>query len=88
MDAKDSIKEWLTQLASGIVSHPEDLRLEVKTDEMGVLYTLSCNAEDSGKVIGRKGSTATAIRTLLTAAGMSKNIRASLKIAVPDFRNP
>lgn len=88
MDAKESVKEWLTSLISGIVSYPDDVRLEVKSDEMGVLYTLFCNQEDSGKVIGKKGETATAVRKLLTATGMGKGIRASLKIAVPDYRSP
>ena len=88
MDAKEELKNWLLYLFTGLVANPSDISFEVKTDEMGVLFTVSCNPQDVGKVIGRKGATVTAVRTILTAAGMNRNIRAALKVNAPDFRQP
>ena len=80
MDPKEEIKDWLQRVVCGLSAYPDDVRLEVKTDEMGVLYTLGINKADMGRVIGKKGATANAVRLLLTCAGMARNIRASLKI--------
>jgi hypothetical protein len=51
---------------------------------MGVLLTLDVNAADMGKVIGRMGNTAKAIRTLLRVVGMKNNSRVNLKISEPE----
>jgi ribosomal protein S3 len=50
---------------------------------MGVLFTLDLHADDMGKVIGRSGNTAKAIRTLLRVVGMKHNARVNLKINEP-----
>ena len=50
---------------------------------MGVLLTLSVNQADMGKIIGRSGNTAKAIRTLLRVVGMKNNARVNLKINEP-----
>lgn len=85
MEHKEFIKDWLISTVTPMVQYPDDLRIEVKQDEMGVLYTLSCNSSDNGKVIGRSGTTAQAIRHLLKVVGMPRNIRATLKINAPGF---
>jgi uncharacterized protein len=50
---------------------------------MGVLMTLDVNPADMGKIIGREGNTAKAIRTLLRVVGMKNNARVNLKINEP-----
>jgi hypothetical protein len=55
---------------------------------MGVLLTLSVNPADMGKVIGRMGNTAKAIRTLLRVVGMKNNARVNLKINEPEGGMP
>ncbi len=67
-----------------IVDHPEDVKVERKIDEMGVLLTLKVNSQDMGQVIGRKGSTSTAIRSLLRIVGIKNNARVNLKIEEPE----
>jgi len=57
-------------------------------DEMGVLLTLSLNPEDMGKVIGRAGNTAKAIRMLLRVIGLKGNARVNLKILEPEGAAP
>jgi hypothetical protein len=51
---------------------------------MGVLLTLDVHAEDMGKIIGRSGNTAKAIRTLLRVVGMKHEARVNLKINEPE----
>jgi predicted RNA-binding protein YlqC (UPF0109 family) len=72
-------QEFLEFVIKGLVEHPEDVKISRVVDEMGVLLTLDLNAEDMGKVIGRSGNTAKAIRTLLRVVGMKHNARVNLK---------
>ena len=74
---------FLETIVKALVDHPEDVKVERKVDEMGVLMTLDINPEDMGKIIGRQGNTAKAIRTLLRVAGMKNNARVNLKINEP-----
>lgn len=76
-------QEFLEFVIKGLVEHPEDVKINRVVDEMGVLLTLDLNAEDMGKVIGRSGNTAKAIRTLLRVVGMKHNARVNLKINEP-----
>lgn len=77
-------QDFLEFVIKGLVDHPDDVRVNRSVDEMGVLLTLDLNAEDMGKVIGRSGNTAKAIRTLLRVVGMKNNARVNLKINEPE----
>lgn len=77
-------KEFVSMLVKSIVDNPEDVIVERNVDEMGVLVTLQVNPEDMGYVIGKDGSTAKAIRTLLRIVGARNNARVNLKILEPD----
>ena len=77
-------QDFLEFVVKGLVEHPEDVKISRVVDEMGVLLTLDLNAEDMGKVIGRSGNTAKAIRTLLRVVGMKNNARVNLKINEPE----
>ncbi len=77
-------QEFLEFVVKGLVEHPEDVKIKRVVDEMGVLLTLDLNAEDMGKVIGRSGNTAKAIRTLLRVVGMKNSARVNLKINEPE----
>lgn len=74
---------FLEFVVKGLVDHPEDVKVVRTVDEMGVLLTLDVHAEDMGKIIGRSGNTAKAIRTLLRVIGMKNNSRVNLKINEP-----
>lgn len=81
--ATEKDQEFLEFVIKGLVEHPEDIKVTRVVDEMGVLLTLDLNAEDMGKVIGRSGNTAKAVRTLLRVVGMKHNARVNLKINEP-----
>lgn len=79
-----SDKEFLEMLVKALVDHPEDVVVNRSVDEMGVLLTLTVNQSDMGKIIGRQGNSAKAIRTLLRVVGMKNNARVNLKINEPE----
>ncbi len=58
-------QEFLEYVVKILVDNPEDVKVERKIDEMGVLITLDVNPKDMGMVIGREGATAKALRTIL-----------------------
>ena len=81
---QDADKEFLEYVVKALVDNPNDVKLERTVDEMGVLITLTVNPADMGKIIGRMGNTAKAIRTLLRIIGMKNNARVNLKINEPE----
>lgn len=76
--------QFLEFVIKALVDHPEEVKIDRTVDEMGVLMTLTVHPEDMGKIIGRSGNTAKAIRTLLRVVGMKNNARVNLKINEPE----
>lgn len=77
-------QQFLEFVVKALVDNPNDVLITRTIDEMGVLLTLTVNPDDMGKIIGRSGNTAKAIRTLLRVAGMKQNARVNLKINEPE----
>ena len=75
---------FLEYLVKSIVENPEKVEVTRKVDEMGVLLTLKVAPSDMGLVVGRQGSTASAIRSLLRIVGIRNNARVNLKIEEPE----
>lgn len=73
-------QQFIEYIVKSLVSHPDDVKIERRIDEKGVLLELSVNPEDLGRVIGKRGSTAQSIRTLLRALGTKNDARYNLKI--------
>ena len=82
MEGKD--QQFLEFLVKSIVDHPDDVMVDRKVDEMGVLLTLKVHPQDMGQVVGKRGSTAQAIRSLLRIVGIKNNARVNLKIVEPE----
>jgi uncharacterized protein len=77
-------QKFLEDLVKSLVDNPDAVKVDRKVDEMGVLLTLDVHPDDMGKIIGRDGNTAKAIRTLLRVVGMKGNARVNLKINEPE----
>ena len=77
-------QQFLEYVVKALVDNPNDVKIHRTVDEMGVLLTLSVNKDDMGKVIGRSGATAKAIRTVLRVVGMKNDARVNLKIEEPE----
>ncbi len=77
-------KDFLEFVVKSIVGVPEKVSTDRTVDERGVLLTLNIDPTDMGYVIGRRGQTAQAIRTLLKIVGAKNNARVNLKINEPE----
>ena len=77
-------QQFLEALVKALVDNPDSVKINRTVDEMGVLLTLDVHADDMGKIIGRSGNTAKAIRTLLRVVGMKHDARVNLKINEPE----
>jgi hypothetical protein len=84
MEPSSVDQQFLEFMVKSIVDHPEDVVVKRQIDEMGVLLSLKVNPQDMGQIIGREGSTAKAIRSLLRIVGVKNNARVNLKIEEPE----
>lgn len=83
MSSTEADAQFLTFIIKSMVENQDAVKVTRTVDEMGVLLNLEVDKNDMGKVIGRDGSTAKAIRTLLRVFGMKNNARVNLKINEP-----
>jgi len=77
-------QQFVEYIVKSLVEHPGDVNVDRVIDEKGVLLTLTVNPEDLGRVIGRRGTTAQSLRTLLRALGTKNSARYNLKIVNND----
>lgn len=77
-------QQFVEYIVKSLVEHPDDVSVDRIIDEKGVLLTLTVNPEDLGRVIGRRGTTAQSLRTLLRALGTKNSARYNLKIVNND----
>lgn len=75
------MKEFIEFVAQHLVDHPENVVVEEKSKEDNkIVFALKVGQEDIGKVIGKQGKTAQAMRTLLTAIAAKEGKKAILEI--------
>jgi len=74
------IAKLVETIVQHIVSHPEDIKLNVVEGSSVIIVELQVNKDDLGKVIGREGSMAWAIRTIVTNAATRMNKKVMLQI--------
>jgi predicted RNA-binding protein YlqC (UPF0109 family) len=74
------MKEFIELISKKLVQHPDDVQVREIEREDEHIYELRVNPEDMGRVIGKNGSVAKAVRTLIAAAAAKKQIRATLEI--------
>ena len=73
----------LEQIIKAIVDKPENVVIDRKVDEMGVLLTVRLDHKDAGALIGRGGETIAAIRRIMKLVGIRENARINVKLDVP-----
>jgi predicted RNA-binding protein YlqC (UPF0109 family) len=74
------MQELVEYLAKGLVDHPDEVRVERIERDGAVVLELRVAPDDVGKVIGRQGRIARALRTIVRASGARSNERAMLEI--------
>jgi len=77
-------QQFVEYIVKSLVSRPDEVIVERSIDEKGVLLVLTVHPEDLGRVIGRRGTTAQSLRTLLRALGTKNDARYNLKIVDTD----
>src|ERR1700690_2988145 len=75
-----SLKDLVDFLARGLVDHPEQVEVEEIEEPDALVFELKVAEEDLGKVIGKQGRTAKALRTILSAASAKSRRRVILEI--------
>lgn len=76
--------DFLQYVLSSIVDDRDDLHIDSKIDELGILLTVRVSDRDMGKLIGKGGQTVKALRTLLRILGGNAQQRINLKILEPE----
>ncbi|GHH96534.1 KH domain-containing protein [Neobacillus kokaensis] len=74
------MKELIETIVKPLVDFPEDVRVSTAEEDTRITYHLSVNKADMGKVIGKQGRVAKAIRTVVYAAGSSQQKKIFLEI--------
>lgn len=75
-----ALRDLVDYLARGLVDHPEQVEVEEVEEPDALVYELKVAEEDLGKVIGKQGRTAKALRTILSAASAKSRRRVILEI--------
>jgi predicted RNA-binding protein YlqC (UPF0109 family) len=75
-----ALRDLVDYLARGLVDHPEQVEVEEVEEPDALVYELKVAEEDLGKVIGKQGRTAKALRTILSAASAKSRRRVVLEI--------
>ncbi len=74
------MKELLEIIAKALVDYPDEVSVNVVEGENGIILELRVAQEDMGKVIGKQGRIAKAIRSVIKAAAIKQNVRAAVEI--------
>lgn len=74
------MKDLITVIAKALVDHPDEVKVKIDEDEREITYKLSVHPDDVGKVIGKQGRIAKALRTVVTSAAVKESKRVSVEI--------
>ncbi|MCA0754009.1 KH domain-containing protein [Paenibacillus sp. N4] len=74
------MKELILVIARALVDHPDQVQVQVKDDDRSTIYELSVHPEDIGKIIGKQGRIAKAMRTVVTSASVKSSKRVIVDI--------
>lgn len=80
MDAKESLKSWIEETVVRMIDDADALRVESTSSERLVALSIHVAKNDLGKVIGRSGRNADAIRTLASAMGAKEKLKVIVEI--------
>lgn len=76
--------EFIRTVLSMLVEDKDQLVVDARLDELGVLITVKVSDRDMGKLIGKSGQTIKSVRTLLRVIGGASNQRVNLKVLEPE----
>lgn len=74
------MKELILTIARALVDHPDEVQVDIEEKEHAVVYRLHVHQDDVGKVIGKQGRIAKALRTVVYAAASREKKRITVEI--------
>ncbi|KXZ14925.1 RNA-binding protein [Bacillus nakamurai] len=74
------LEDLIVSVVAPLVDHPEDIRVTKEETDQKIALRLSVNESDTGKIIGKQGRTAKAIRTVVFAAGAQSSKKVQFEI--------
>ena len=80
------MQAFLETVIKGMVQHPEAVSIHARERRGETVYEVQVHPGDMGRLVGRRGSTVNAIRTLLSAGAARKGLRCALELV--DEREP
>jgi len=80
--------ELVGYLVQGLVAHPEEVEVEEFFDDMGTVYGVRVHPEDIGRIIGKEGRVANALRQVVKAAAVKSNAHVMVEILTDDDNVP
>ncbi len=83
MENKPTYQVVLENILTSLVNNPQEVRVQKIIDEMGVLLKVKLHPQDMGLIIGRRGETIKAIKTIIKAVGTKNHARVNIKIEEP-----
>lgn len=78
--ASDRVADLVEYIVCGLVQDQDSVSLDVTDDENGALIEVSCAADDAGRIIGKRGRTIKAIRTLARALGQRVGVGVEVEV--------
>lgn len=78
------LKDLLEFIAKGLVNQPDSVKVDSSIEDNVVHLKLSVDTEDIGRVIGKQGRVANAIRTLLRAAASREGMQVNMDVVEPE----
>ncbi len=73
-------REFIEYVARMLARNPDEVQVTDSVDEKGIVYRISLNAEDVGRVIGREGRIIQSMRSLLRAAAVRQGVRLAIEV--------
>jgi len=83
-EADARLIELVGFLVQGIVAHPEEVEVEEYLDDVGIVYGVRVHPDDVGRVIGKEGRVAGALRQVVKAAATKANMHVMVEILTDD----
>lgn len=83
--SQDTEMQFLEYLVKGIVKDLDQVNITIESSESGKCFCIKVSREDMGRLIGKNGQTAKAMRTLLRLIGVKHGSSVTMKIVDPDL---
>ena len=75
------LESFVSYVVTALVDYPDDVKVTTKNEDNASVIWISCRKEDTGKIIGKKGKTISALRALVFSAGSRMQSRIKVEVA-------